>query len=133
MNNPVETIKVSEQAKDQLVRLKRKTGIGNWNVLCRWAIAVSLAETNPPPPKRIKLDSNIEIPWRTFGGDYADVYAALMYQRCLDDGLGVAPDVLSEQFKLHLHRGIGYLANDSSIDSIDALFDKLPVEWGANA
>ena len=133
MNNPVETVKVSEQAKDQLVRLKRKTGIGNWNVLCRWALALSLAETHPPPSKRIKLDSNIEMPWRTFGGDYADVYSALVYQRCLDDGFGVEADILSEQFKLHLHRGIGYLANDSSIDSIDALFGKLPVDWDTNA
>ena len=133
MNNPVETIKVSEQAKDQLVRLKKKTRIAHWNVLCRWALSISLAEKNPPPPKRIKLDSNIEIPWRIFGGDYADVYAALMRQRCIDDGLGVAPDVVSEQFKLHLHRGIGYLANDSSIGSIDALFAKLPIDWTANA
>ena len=34
----IEHIRVSQHAKDQLIRLKRVTGIKNWNVLCRWAL-----------------------------------------------------------------------------------------------
>lgn len=44
----VEHVRVSQQAKDHLVRLKRITGIKNWNVLCRWALCVSLAEESTP-------------------------------------------------------------------------------------
>jgi DNA sulfur modification protein DndE len=29
--------RLSAQAKEQLIRLKTRTGITQWNVLCRWA------------------------------------------------------------------------------------------------
>ena len=44
----IEHVRVSLQAKGQLVRLKRLTGIKQWNVLCRWALCVSLAEQGTP-------------------------------------------------------------------------------------
>ena len=34
----VEHIRLSKQAKNQLIKLKRVTGIEHWNVLCRWAL-----------------------------------------------------------------------------------------------
>ena len=37
----IKNFRVSAQARDQLIRLKSKTGIGQWNVLCRWALVVS--------------------------------------------------------------------------------------------
>lgn len=40
----IKQVRVSQQAKDQLSRLKGKTGIKNWNVLCRWALCYSLSE-----------------------------------------------------------------------------------------
>ena len=42
----IKQVRVSQQAKDQLSRLKGKTGIKNWNVLCRWALCYSLSEKN---------------------------------------------------------------------------------------
>jgi DNA sulfur modification protein DndE len=33
----IKQVRLSQQAKDQLARLKGKTGIKNWNILCRWA------------------------------------------------------------------------------------------------
>ena len=42
--NAIEQIHLSQQAKDQLGRLKRATGITTWNALCRWALCASLAE-----------------------------------------------------------------------------------------
>jgi len=40
----IETIRISEKGKQQLIQLKRKTGIDNWHTLCRWAFCISLAE-----------------------------------------------------------------------------------------
>ena len=37
-------IRLSSQAKEQLIRLKTRTGIQQWNILCRWAFCLSLAE-----------------------------------------------------------------------------------------
>ena len=114
----IEHVKLSYQAREQLIRLKRHTGIEHWNVLCRWALCVSLAEATVPPPVKIAADSNVEMSWRVFGGRYAELFTALVRQRCLRDGLDVDDETVATQFRLHLHRGIGYLATDRSIRSI---------------
>lgn len=126
----IEYIRLSQQAKDQLVRLKRRTRIQNWNVLCRWAFCASLAEPTIPPPAKIAADSSIEMSWKVFGGTYHDIYLALLKERCQRDGLGTSNDVLSTQFRLHLHRGIGYLVADRRIKDISSLLKRLPLSNG---
>jgi DNA sulfur modification protein DndE len=119
----VKQIRLSQQAKEQLSRLKGKTGIQNWNVLCRWALCLSLREITLPPDLEIPADSNVEMSWLVFGGEYHEVYEALIVQRCLDDGLDTSPETLARQFRLHLHRGISYLSATGFIKSITDLFD----------
>jgi DNA sulfur modification protein DndE len=117
----IEYIKLSRQGKDQLIKLKRVTGIEHWNVLCRWAFCVSLAEQSVPPPARIPADSNVEMSWRVFGGRHAELYLALLKERCLRDGFPIDPETLSQQFRLHLHRGISYLFGNKELRKIDDL------------
>lgn len=119
MEPPVERIKLSQAAKDQLIKLKRVTKIPHWNVLCRWALCRSLAEPSSPSPVPIPADSNLEMSWQVFGGAMADVLLIALKQRCHNDGFGIEPDILATQFRLHLHRGIGYLAGDPSIKKIE--------------
>ena len=115
---PIEHIKLSQQAKEQLARLKRVTGLQHWNELCRWALCVSLADPTPPSAVRIPADSSIEMDWKTFGGQFADLYLGLLRERCHQDGLDVTDEVEASQLRLHLHRGIGQLAADSRLHSI---------------
>ena len=110
MESPVRSFKVSEAGKDQLIKLKRFTGIDQWNILCRWALCRSLAEDHPPGPVPIKEWSNVELSWLVFGGAYGDALLAMLRQRCLEHGLGTEDAVVAEQFRLHLHRGIATLA-----------------------
>ena len=117
----IEHIRLSQQAKDQLIKLKRLTGIEHWNVLCRWAFCVSLSEQTVPPQSKIPADSNVEMSWKVFGGIHADLYDALMKERCARDGLGTDPDTIAQQFRLHLHRGISYLAGNKDLRRIDDL------------
>ncbi len=117
----IDHIHLSQQAKDQLVRLKRITGLTTWNTLCRWALCKSLAEASAPPSKKIPADSNIEMSWRVFAGADSDIYFALLQERCLRDGLPTDPDTVAEQFRLHLHRGIAHLASNKGIAGIDGL------------
>lgn len=117
----VEHIRLSQQAKEQLIRLKRLSGIKNWNVLCRWAFCVSLADQSIPSDLNISSDSNVEMDWKTFGGEYASVYWALLTQRCCKDGLPTDKKSLNRYFRLHLHRGISCLATTDSIRSIQNL------------
>lgn len=121
----IETVRVSEKARDQLITLKRYTGIKNWNTLCRWAFCVSIREASVPPNTDVVTDSSVEMTWRVFGGARADLYGALLKQRCRQDGFGTDPDTLATQFKLHLHRGIGYLMGDRTLRRIDALLAKV--------
>ena len=123
MEPPVKQIKLSQSAKDQLVKLKRYTKIDQWNILCRWAFCRSLAEPSIPSPIPIPLDSNVEITWQVFGGEMADIFTIALKQRCQQDGLGTDPETLATQFRLHLHRGIGYLAGDQNIKLIENLID----------
>jgi DNA sulfur modification protein DndE len=117
----LEHVRLSQQAKEQLSRLKRWTAIDNWNVLCRWALGVSLREPSPPPSVKIVTDSSVEMTWKVFAGKYSDTYLALLKQRCDIDGLPTDDDTVAQQFKLHLHRGIAYLAADKRLRSITHL------------
>ena len=122
----VEHIRLSRQAKDQLIKLKRQTGIEHWNVLCRWALCVSLAEKSTPTASKIPADSNVEMSWRVFGGRYSELYAVLLKERCVQDGLGAHPEILARQFRQHLHRGISYLAGNRELRKIDDILSLLP-------
>jgi DNA sulfur modification protein DndE len=118
---PVEHIRLSQAGRDQLVTLKRRTGIGHWNVLCRWAFCRSLAEPSQPPAARLPADSNVEMTWKVFAGPHGDELWALLRRRCHRDGLPLDEDNLAAQFRLHLHRGIGYLVGDPQVTDIAGL------------
>jgi DNA sulfur modification protein DndE len=117
----INQIRLSSQARDQLVRLKTRTGVPQWNILCRWAFWLSLRQPTPPTPLDIPADSNVEMTWQVFGGEAQELYLALLKERCQRDGLGTADDVLSRQFRLHLHRGIAYLATPQVVRSLGDL------------
>ncbi|HUY34515.1 MAG TPA: DNA sulfur modification protein DndE [Pirellulales bacterium] len=114
----IKQIRLSSQAKDQLIRLKTRTGIDQWNIVCRWALCLSLREPTPPSPVEIPADSNVEMSWLVFGGEHHELYLALIKERCELDGLGSDDEVVARQFRLHLHRGISYLATPGAVRSI---------------
>jgi DNA sulfur modification protein DndE len=97
MEPPLDRIKLSQTAKDQLIKLKRVTKIPTWNVLCRWALCRSLAEPSLPSPVPIPTDSNLEISWAVFGGPIADPLLIALTQRCHQDGLNTDPQTLATQ------------------------------------
>ncbi|MBW4670351.1 MAG: DNA sulfur modification protein DndE [Cyanomargarita calcarea GSE-NOS-MK-12-04C] len=123
METPIERIRLSQTAKEQLTKLKRITKIDQWNILCRWAFCRSLAESTIPSPVPIPQDSNVEMTWRVFGGEMSDIFLLALKQRCYNDNLGTEKETLVTQFRLHLHRGIGYLAGDPNIKKIEDLVE----------
>jgi DNA sulfur modification protein DndE len=121
MEPPIDRIRLSQTAKDQLLKLRRQTKIDQWNILCRWAFCRSLAEPSIPSPVPLPTDSNVELTWRVFGGDISDILLIALKQRCHNDGLKLDKETLATQFRLHLHRGIGYLSGDQNIRKIEDL------------
>ena len=121
MEPPVERVRISQSARDQLIKLKRLTKIDQWNILCRWALCRSLAEPTIPSPVAIPADSNVEMTWQVFSGNLSDFLIIALRQRCHNDGLELDKDILANQFRLHLHRGIGYMSADPNIKRIEDL------------
>ncbi len=123
MDNPIRTVRVSDNARDQLIRLKRFTGIVHWNILCRWAFCRSLAEPHPPSPAPLGEMSNVEMTWAVFAGPLSEPFLLMLRQRIAEDGFQVDDESLAHQFRLHLHRGIAYLAQEG-IRRVDDLVVK---------
>ena len=98
----VKQIRLSNRAKERLSRLKGKTGIKNWNVLCRWAYCYSLKENTIPTPENIDVDSNVEMSWYTFAGEYSDLYEALIITWCKKMDISTDNDTMAKYIKMHI-------------------------------
>ena len=118
---PVENIRLSERAKTQLITVKRRTGIQHWNVLCRWAFCMSIARKTPPPNETIPADSSVEMTWKTFSGGDEDFYWGLLMFRAEQDDIKMNKNALAHYFRLHLHRGISYLAGSNGPQNLEKL------------
>jgi DNA sulfur modification protein DndE len=118
MKPPVETVRISQRSRDILVKLKRKTGIEHWNVLCRWAFCASLS--HPSRPVTVTLpDSNVEMSWKVFAGSLSETLPAILVLRARQDGVSHEREPLAEYFKNHLERGISHIQNTK--DLVDLL------------
>lgn len=117
----IKQIRLSNQSKDKLSRLKGKTGLQNWNVLCRWALCFSLSEKTIPADDELPQDSNLEMSWLTFAGENYEIYEAVVKMRCENDGLPTDDETVAKYFRLHLNRGISYLSGTNVIRSIEDL------------
>jgi len=106
----IETVRVSERARYQLMTIRKRTGIENWNVICRWALVISLKDQSIPPHENIFTDSSVEMTWRTFGGTYEKTYLSLLIQRLIKDKIDITKENVNNFFKIHLHRGLSNLA-----------------------
>lgn len=114
-------IRLSNRAKERLSRLKGKTGIKNWNVLCRWAYCYSLKENTIPTPENIDGDSNVEMSWYTFAGEYSELYEALIIAWCKKMDIPADNETMAKYIKMHIERGISYLSGTNFIRELDDL------------
>lgn len=106
MITPPNTLRLSAQERAWLVWLKGKTGVATANVLLRFALALSLREPSPPGVQPLPTDG-LEIDWLTLGGQYREIYWALVVERTRQHGLPA--DDARAQLRAHLHRGLGAL------------------------
>jgi DNA sulfur modification protein DndE len=84
-------------------------------------LCLSLKEPYKPADEEPPADSNVEMSWHVFGGEYHEIYRALVIQRCTEDGLPTDASTLARQFRIHLHRGISYLAASNVVSSLSDL------------
>ena len=107
----IDNVRVSEKAKLQLITIKKRTGIKNWNVICRWAFLLSLKDSSTPAPENIIADSNVEMTWKTFSGNHDALFQSLLLYRLQKNNIDINHENISKYFKIYLHRGISFLTN----------------------
>ncbi|PSN77479.1 hypothetical protein C8B47_21870 [filamentous cyanobacterium CCP4] len=61
--------------------------------------------------------------WKIFGGESADLLIIALRQRLHLDEIALFPDNVATQFRLHLHRGIGYLSAEAGLESVKELIN----------
>jgi DNA sulfur modification protein DndE len=107
----MERIKLNAAARNQLVTLKRRTGIEHNNAICRHALCISLANPSIPPDENFVFNGGIEIDWRTLTGGQDALYYNLLAVRLLSEERRVTEDLIRHTFVLHVHRGLSYLVS----------------------
>lgn len=107
----MERIRLTGAARNQLVTLKRRTGIEHYNTLCRHALCLSLANPSIPPMEAFDYAGGIDIDWRTFTGGQEALYYNLLVTRLIIEGERVDDEAVRETLVRHVHRGLSYLVS----------------------
>ncbi len=71
-----ETVRLGADTKIHLSTLKKRTGIANWNTLCRWAFCLSVSDDTPVRDRDEKGVGAVEMTWKTFAGEDEEIYRA---------------------------------------------------------
>lgn len=98
----MDTVRLSKDQRNKLLKIRKNTGLRNWNVICRWALCYSLKEDSEPITYIKGGKTGIEMDWDTFTGKDAKV----VYDTLLSY-LG------EEKFYDHIQRGIGLIQKKS--------------------
>lgn len=111
MKPPVQSVVTTPRGRDQLINLKRQTGVAQWNILMRWAVCASLREETPPPPaERDGSDGDrVSVDWETFAGELNQEINASFWMRHATEPSHGTPQAAAESFKRHLQRGLNIL------------------------
>ena len=108
-----DAVRISARGREILIKLKRYTGIGQWNTLCRAAYCYSLAIGTEPTQSPEKGDIALEIEWPTFAGPIKTELAALTVARA--SAANVDDQDLARYVRAHVERGLSAIQNVRSI------------------
>lgn len=114
--SPPKSVRITNRGRDQLVTIKRRTGLEHWNVICRWALALSLREATPPPKLDESGDSNVEMTWEVFCGGSPRVWHAVGIERFLE--LPGSHETFGAFLRAHVHRGVQMMAAQGKFNVI---------------
>jgi DNA sulfur modification protein DndE len=111
-----DAVRISARGREILIKLKRYTGIGQWNTLCRVAYCYSLAIGTEPTQSPEKGDIALEIEWPTFAGPMKTELTALTVSRATV--ASVAEQDIAKYVRLHLERGLSAIQNVRSVEEL---------------
>lgn len=122
------TLRYPKKVRDQLIWLKRQTGLPHYHTLCRWAFCLSITDPRPIRTNE-KQDSEdrpsatelFELPWDRFGQADSDLLADLLCKRVVADGREPTKENLQRTAQLHIQRGVSRMMARKRVRSIGDL------------
>ena len=104
MDLTIDVLKTSTNLKNFLTRIKTNTGIANWNVICRWALCLSLKQTSLPREVDEKLDG-VEIDFDILVGKNKTIYTQLLINNLITHKVEINKRNLTKYLNAHVNRG----------------------------
>ena len=104
----IDIVKTTTNAKNILGRIKGRTGIQNWNTICRWGFCHSLKQNTLPRLIDEKFDG-VEMTYETFSGKYSDIYLALLINNLKAHNIPINSTNLNRYLRAHVNRGVNIL------------------------
>ena len=117
----VDTIRLGTDTKNHLSTLKKRTGIAHWNILCRWAFCLSMADSAPVRDRDVRGAGAVEMTWKTFAGEDEEIYRLLLIDRCQSEHGTVNKDSLARTLRQHIARGAARLVSNRELKSVGDL------------
>ena len=114
----IESLKLSDRSSNEISTIKRNTKIETMNIICRWALTISLSSDLPPPPLAKEDKILREIDWKIFAGDYEHLIMALLKERLFQEKIEITNESLNDQLRAHVQRGLSLIASQKKIRSI---------------
>lgn len=121
----IELIRMNEKTKRLLINIKRRTGIDNWNTICRWAFCISIRNADAIIENLIESKSNVEMTWKTFAGSNDRLYFALLkndHATRIMDGEKIT---LSDLLICHIQRGVSIINSESGNSTASVLLGRV--------
>ena len=120
MDLTIDNLKTSTNLKNSLTRIKTNTGIANWNVICRWALCLSLKQTSLPREVDEKLDG-VEIDYDILVGKNKTIYTQLLINNLITHKVEINKRNLTKFLNAHVNRGANIIYTNKLKD-ISGLF-----------
>ena len=123
------TIRYSQQVRNCLMTIKRRTKLPHYHTVCRWGLCLSLADDRPARSQKAETsaDSSVfDLPWSRFGQEFSELLAELLKMRADKEGIECTDQNLQKLAEAHIARGVRRLAANKEIRSI-ADFVHLPL------
>ena len=108
MDLTIDILRTSSNVKSSLTRITTITGISNWNIICRWALCLSLKQTSLPREVEEKLDG-VEIDYDTLVGKNKSIYTQLLINNLVTHNVAVDKKNLTKYLYAHVNRGVNII------------------------
>ena len=108
MDFTIDLLRTSANVRNSLTRIKTITGIPNWNIICRWALCLSLKQTSLPREVDEKLDG-IEIDFDTLVGKNKSIYTQLLINNLISHKVEIDKKNLTKYLYAHVNRGVNII------------------------